>query len=103
MTSPTEPHPPFARDTAFTNVHAVEDDCRSRDPYRMTTPYLINSARQNRNGIETILSCKWVRELEYRLMTESWAFDGATELMSVLTISDVVHRDTHSDHTERRI
>ena len=76
--------PPFTHETAVKKVHAAEDGWNSRDPQRCSLAYTIDSRWRNRsefvNGREAIvafLTRKWERELEYRLIKELWAFDGA--------------------------
>jgi nuclear transport factor 2 (NTF2) superfamily protein len=76
--------PPFTRETAIAKIRAAEDAWNSRDPQRVSLAYTIDSRWRNRsefvNGREEIvafLTRKWSRELEYRLIKELWAFDGA--------------------------
>jgi uncharacterized protein len=76
--------PPFTRETAIAKVRAAEDAWNTRDPQRVCLGYAIDSRWRNRNefihGREEIvrfLERKWARELEYRLIKELWAFDGA--------------------------
>ncbi|HEY0163424.1 MAG TPA: nuclear transport factor 2 family protein [Edaphobacter sp.] len=76
--------PPYTRETAIKKVRAAEDGWNTRDPQRVSLAYTIDSRWRNRsefvNGREEIvafLTRKWQRELEYRLIKELWAFDGA--------------------------
>jgi uncharacterized protein len=76
--------PPFTRETAIEKVRKAEDGWNSRDPQRVTLAYTVDSRWRNRaefiNGREQIvefLTRKWNRELDYRLIKEMWAFDGA--------------------------
>lgn len=76
--------PPFTRETAISKVRKAEDVWNSRDPQRVSVAYSPDSRWRNRaeflNGREQIvafLTHKWNRELEYRLIKELWAFDGA--------------------------
>jgi uncharacterized protein len=76
--------PPFTRDTAAQKVRKAEDGWNSRDPQRVALAYTMDSRWRNRaefiNGREEIiqfLTRKWNRELDYRLIKELWAFDGA--------------------------
>jgi nuclear transport factor 2 (NTF2) superfamily protein len=76
--------PPFTRETAAAKVRKAEDAWNSRDPQRVALGYTLDSKWRNRaefvTGREEIiafLTRKWNRELEYRLMKELWAFDGA--------------------------
>jgi uncharacterized protein len=78
------PLPPFTRETAIQKVRLAEDGWNSRDPQRVSLAYTAESAWRNRaefvQGREEIvafLSRKWVKELDYRLIKELWAFDGA--------------------------
>ncbi len=76
--------PPFTRETAAQKVRKAEDSWNSRDPQRVALAYTLDSRWRNRaefiNGREQIiqfLTRKWNRELDYRLIKELWAFDGA--------------------------
>ncbi|WP_035348173.1 DUF1348 family protein [Edaphobacter aggregans] len=76
--------PPFTRETAVKKVRLAEDGWNTRDPQRVSLAYTVDSRWRNRsefvNGREEIvafLTRKWARELEYRLIKELWAFDGA--------------------------
>ena len=78
------PLPPFDRDTAAQKVRMAEDAWNSRDAERVSLAYTLDSRWRNRSefvtGREAIvkfLSGKWVKEQEYRLIKELWAFDGA--------------------------
>ncbi len=84
MNTPTEarpPFPPFTRETATQKVRMAEDGWNGRDPKRVTLAYTPDSIWRNRSEfprgraeIEAFLSRKWVRENEYRLIKELWAF-----------------------------
>jgi nuclear transport factor 2 (NTF2) superfamily protein len=76
--------PPFTRETAILKVRKAEDGWNSRDPQRVSLAYTIDSRWRNRaefvvgrDQIVQFLSRKWTKELEYRLIKELWAFDGA--------------------------
>jgi uncharacterized protein len=76
--------PPYTRETAIQKVRKAEDGWNSRDPQRVSLAYTVDSRWRNRvefiNGREQIiqfLTRKWQRELDYRLIKELWAFDGA--------------------------
>ncbi len=80
---PRPPLPPFTRETAAQKVRLAEDAWNSRDPERIVLAYTPDSRWRNRaefaNGrqeISAFLTRKWVRELDYRLIKELWAFDG---------------------------
>lgn len=75
--------PPFTRDTAIAKVRMAEDGWNSRDPERVSKVYTENSQWRNRAEfpvgrpqIVEFLTRKWVKELDYRLIKELWAFDG---------------------------
>lgn len=75
------PFPPFTRETAVTKVRLAEDGWNTRDPERVSLAYSIDSRWRNRaefaNGrveIVALLTRKWRRELDYRLIKELWAF-----------------------------
>jgi nuclear transport factor 2 (NTF2) superfamily protein len=78
------PFPPFTRETAVQKARAAEDAWNSRDPHRVSLAYTEDSAWRNRSeffsgrpAIVQFLTRKWAKELEYRLIKEVWAFDGA--------------------------
>jgi nuclear transport factor 2 (NTF2) superfamily protein len=62
----------------------AEDAWNSRDAARVALAYTQDSRWRNRATflvgraeIEAFLTAKWARELDYRLIKEVWAFDGA--------------------------
>ena len=78
------PLPPFTRETAIQKVRLAEDGWNTRDPERVALAYALDSRWRNRseflNGREDIiafLARKWVKELDYRLIKELWAFTDA--------------------------
>jgi nuclear transport factor 2 (NTF2) superfamily protein len=78
------PFPPFTVETAIEKVRLAEDGWNTRDPERVSLAYSIDSRWRNRaefaNGREEIvalLTRKWRRELDYRLIKELWAFTGS--------------------------
>ena len=78
------PLPPFTRETAMQKVRLAEDGWNSRDPERVALAYTPDSQWRNRaeffsgrDAIVQFLRRKWARELDYRLIKELWAFDGA--------------------------
>ena len=80
--SPRPPLPPFNRETAAQKVRLAEDASNSH-PEKVSLAYTPDSRWRNRsefiNGREQIvafLKRKWVKELEYRLIKELWAFDA---------------------------
>jgi nuclear transport factor 2 (NTF2) superfamily protein len=75
------PLPPFTLATAIEKVRLAEDGWNSRDPEKVSLAYSVNSRWRNRaefaNGrqeIVALLTRKWNRELDYRLVKEIWAF-----------------------------
>jgi len=78
------PLPPYTFDTATKKVRGAEDAWNSRDPDRVAGVYTEDTVWRNRAefpvGREQVLQFlqrKWARELDYRLIKELWAFDGA--------------------------
>ncbi len=78
------PFPPFTRETAAQKVRMAEDAWNTRDAERVSLAYTVDSRWRNRaeflSGREEIvqfLRRKWTKELDYRLIKELWAFDGA--------------------------
>ncbi len=78
---PRAPLPPFTRETAVQKVRAAEDAWNSRDPARVALAYTIDSEWRNcdqfltgRAAIIALLTEKWRRETEYRLVKDLWAF-----------------------------
>ena len=75
--------PPFTRETAIAKVRMAEDSWNSRDPQRVSLVYTEDSRWRNRAEfpvgraeIVQLLTRKWNRELDYRLIKELWAFEG---------------------------
>jgi uncharacterized protein len=82
-TAQRRPLPPFTRETALEKVRLAEDAWNSRDPARVSLAYSVGSRWRNRaeflsgrEDIVALLTRKWNRELDYRLIKELWAFDG---------------------------
>ena len=78
---PRGPLPPFNRETALAKVRAAEDAWNSRDPARVALAYTVDSEWRNRDtfltgraAIVALLTQKWRREDEYRLVKDLWAF-----------------------------
>lgn len=83
MSESRPPLPPFIAETAAQKVRMAEDAWNSRDPERVALGYTEDSRWRNRaefiNGRQEIiafLTRKWIRELDYRLTKEVWAFAG---------------------------
>jgi hypothetical protein len=81
---PRPPLPPFTVETAAQKVRLAEDAWNGRDPERVAQAYTPDSRWRNRAEfitgraeIEAFLRRKWARELDYRLIKELWAFEGA--------------------------
>jgi len=79
MTRP--PLPPFTAETAAQKARMAEDAWNSRDPARVALAYTPDSRWRNRSeflvgrpAIEAFLARKWVKEHDYRLIKEVWAF-----------------------------
>lgn len=75
------PLPPFTRETAIEKIRLAEDGWNSRDPERVALAYTQNCPWRNRaefvtgrEAIVGLLTRKWTRELDYRLVKELWAF-----------------------------
>ncbi len=78
------PLPPFTRETAAQKVRMAEDGWNSLDPVRVSLAYSPDSSWRNRaefpagrEEIVAFLTRKWARELDYRLIKELWAVEGA--------------------------
>jgi nuclear transport factor 2 (NTF2) superfamily protein len=79
MTRP--PLPPFTAESAAQKARLAEDAWNRRDPAKVALAYSVDSIWRNRaefirgrEAIEAFLIRKWIRELEYRLIKEVWAF-----------------------------
>jgi nuclear transport factor 2 (NTF2) superfamily protein len=75
------PLPPFTHESAVRKVRLAEDGWNSRDPEKVALAYTTDSQWRNRaefvTGREQIvafLTRKWLKEQEYRLIKELWAF-----------------------------
>lgn len=82
--APRPPLPPFTDATAREKVRLAEDGWNSRDPDRVALAYTPDTVWRNRvefpkgrDQIRDFLARKWARELDYRLIKELWAQDGA--------------------------
>ena len=78
------PFPPFTREAALQKVRMAEDAWNSRNPEKVSMAYTFASQWRNRSEfisgraeIIAFLTRKWNRELDYRLIKELWAFEGA--------------------------
>jgi len=84
MSESRPPLPPFTAETARQKVRMAEDAWNSRDPDRVAGVYTDDTRWRNRAEfpvgraqVKEFLQRKWTRELDYRLIKELWAFDGA--------------------------
>ena len=75
------PLPPFTFETAVQKVRAAEDGWNNRDPQKVSMAYTAGSQWRNRaefvtgrDEIAALLTRKWNRELDYRLIKDIWAF-----------------------------
>ena len=82
-TSPLKLVPPFTEETAILKVRKAEDLWNTRNPQQVALAYTTDSKWRNRSEFATgrdeivgLLTRKWNRELEYRLIKELWAFGG---------------------------
>ena len=81
MTRP--PLPPFTEETAKIKIRAAEDAWNNQNPAKISQAYSLDSVWRNRSEfvtgreeIEVLLTHKWQKELDYRLIKELWAFSG---------------------------
>jgi hypothetical protein len=77
------PLPPFTAETARQKARAAEDAWNHRDPARVSLAYTPDSRWRNRSeffsgrpAIVEFLTRKWLRELDYRLIKEVWAWQA---------------------------
>lgn len=75
------PLPPFDEATAIEKIRLAEDVWNGRDPQKVSLGYTENCLWRNRaefvagrEEIVQLLTRKWTRELDYRLIKELWAF-----------------------------
>jgi nuclear transport factor 2 (NTF2) superfamily protein len=76
--------PSFSEASATEKVRLAEDAWNAPDPAKVALAYTAESQWRNRaeviNGrteIEAFLTCKWARELDYRLVKKLWALTGS--------------------------
>lgn len=77
------PFPPFTEETAREKVRLAEDGWNTRDAAKVATAYTLDTKWRNRSHFvtdrqeaEAFLKAKWIKEIEYRLIKELWAFSG---------------------------
>jgi len=75
------PIPPFTHATALQKVKAAEDAWNTKNPEKVSLAYTPDTEWRNRaefiHGREEVrlfLERKWVKELDYKLKKELWAF-----------------------------
>ncbi len=75
------PLPPFTEQTAAEKIRLAEDGWNTRDPHKVALAYTEDCLWRNRaeficgrDEIVQLLTRKWTRELDYRLIKELWAF-----------------------------
>ena len=78
------PVPPFTPESARLKVRKAEDAWNTRDPDVVVGVYTEDTRWRNRAEfpvgraqVREFLQRKWARELDYRLIKELWACDGA--------------------------
>ncbi len=83
QTTDRPPLPPFTAETAARKARLAEDAWNTREPARVALAYTPDSRWRNRAeffsgraAIEAFLTRKWIKELEYRLIKEVWAFQA---------------------------
>lgn len=76
------PLPPFTLESATKKVRLAEDGWNSRNPAKVALAYTESSWWRNRSTfvqgrdrIIELLTDKWAREQEYRLIKELWAYE----------------------------
>jgi nuclear transport factor 2 (NTF2) superfamily protein len=84
MSDTRPPVPPFTEASAKQKVRGAEDAWNTRDPEVCARVYTEDTVWRNRaefpvgrEAVKAFLRRKWDRELDYRLIKELWAFDGA--------------------------
>jgi hypothetical protein len=75
------PFPPFNFDTATQKVQMAQDAWNTKNPEKVSLAYTIDTEWRNRdlfiNGREAVrefLTTKWLKELDYKLKKELWAY-----------------------------
>jgi hypothetical protein len=81
MNESRPPLPPFTYETAVEKVRAAENGWNTRTPEKIALAYTLDTRWRNRSTfvegrgeVIKFLQDKWVRELDYRLIKEIWAF-----------------------------
>uniref|UniRef100_A0A7S2WIU4 DUF1348 domain-containing protein n=1 Tax=Eucampia antarctica TaxID=49252 RepID=A0A7S2WIU4_9STRA len=75
------PLPPFTEETATQKVRLAEDGWNSRDASKVALAYTVDTKWRNRSTFvnsreeaQAFLEQKWIKEQDYRLIKELWAF-----------------------------
>lgn len=75
------PLPPFTNETAIQKIRMAEDAWNTRNPDKIVQVYTEDTQWRNRNEfpkgreeVHGLLTRKWQREIDYRLIKELWAF-----------------------------
>jgi nuclear transport factor 2 (NTF2) superfamily protein len=76
-----KPLPPFTRETALQKIRMAEDGWNGQNPEKIALAYSKDSIWRNRSEFVTgreqiiaLLTHKWQKECNYRLIKELWAF-----------------------------
>lgn len=76
------PLPPFTRESAIEKVRLAENGWNGRNAEKVSLAYSENTKWRNRSEFisgreeaKRFLERKWVKELDYRLIKELWAFE----------------------------
>jgi nuclear transport factor 2 (NTF2) superfamily protein len=77
------PLPPFNDETAVQKIRMAEDGWNGQVPEKIALAYSIDSIWRNRSEFATgreeiiqLLTRKWQKEFNYRLIKELWAYSG---------------------------
>lgn len=83
-TNTRAPVPPFTLESAIQKVRMAENAWNTRDSETVSLAYTVDSVWRNRSefltgreAIVRLLTRKWDKELDYRLIKELWAFHRA--------------------------
>lgn len=75
------PLPPFTAESAAQKVRMAEDAWNGKDPEKVAKAYTVDSKWRNRSEflqgreqIQAFLTKKWLKEQQYRLVKELWAY-----------------------------
>jgi nuclear transport factor 2 (NTF2) superfamily protein len=77
------PFPPFTDETAIQKIRMAEDGWNGQNPEKIALAYSKDTIWRNRNefvsgrkDIIKLLTRKWQKERDYRLIKELWAYSG---------------------------